>query len=105
MLMNAVVFTAEMSSTIARFMLEHRKEVGNDVRAVIAVGRSCSSRDYLASQKIRTYAIRVFNELLTRNGQKGVDLLLLPSTGIVSPRIPDDAFPDGLLDGTVVRLQ
>ncbi|MEK7311568.1 MAG: amidase family protein, partial [Chloroflexota bacterium] len=63
----------------------------------LAIGRACTSRDYLQAQRIRTRAMAHF-----ANALKQVDVIVTPTTAITAPPIRADVVPSGESDLSVV---
>jgi Asp-tRNA(Asn)/Glu-tRNA(Gln) amidotransferase A subunit family amidase len=83
----------EMATSAFRRFSEEPHRFGHDVRTALAVCRSLSTVDYVASQRVRTYATRLLREVFA-----SVDVLVTPNTGDAAARIPDDAWPGGVAD-------
>lgn len=94
---HVVTITAEMSAVLAHAYETHRTDFGLDVRTNLALARSFTARDYLQAQRVRTRAMRHFQNVLDQ-----VTVILTPATGCTAPAIPNDALPDGESDLTTL---
>ncbi|RKX86179.1 MAG: amidase [Spirochaetes bacterium] len=88
-----VTIVSEMTTAMAPYDKNHRKDFGLDVRTNLAMGRSFTNVDYIHAQRMRTKAINIFSEIF-----KDVDCIITPTTAITAPVIPKDTLPDGESD-------
>ena len=89
-----------MASALEQHRAAHNSDHGLDVRINLAIGRACTSRDYVQAQRVRTRAMAHF-----ANALKEVNAIVTPSTAITAPPIRSDVLPDGESDlNTVTEL-
>jgi Asp-tRNA(Asn)/Glu-tRNA(Gln) amidotransferase A subunit family amidase len=97
---HAVTILSEMAASLEPFRAAHNSEHGLDVRINLAIGRACTSRDYVHAQRVRTRAAAHFAKVL-----KEVDAILTPATAVTAPPIGSDVLPGGESDlNTVTEL-
>ncbi|HKZ69221.1 MAG TPA: amidase [Anaerolineales bacterium] len=97
---HAVTILSEMASALEQHRAAHNSDHGLDVRINLAIGRACTSRDYVQAQRVRTRAMAHF-----ANALKEVNAIVTPSTAITAPPIRSDVLPDGESDlNTVTEL-
>ncbi len=94
---HAVTILSEMANEMEKYRSEHGRDHAPDVRINLAIGRACTSRDYLQAQRIRTRAMAHF-----ANALKHVDVIVTPTTAITAPPIRGDVLPGGESDLSVV---
>ncbi len=73
---------AEAASVHEPYLRKRRKTYGDDVRALLDMGRVVPAVDYLQAQRLRKRILGVYLDILKR-----VDALLLPATPMTAPRI------------------
>lgn len=73
---------AEAASVHEPYLRKRRKTYGDDVRALLDMGRIVPAVDYLQAQRLRKRILGVYLDILKR-----VDALLLPATPMTAPRI------------------
>lgn len=83
-LAHAVTILSEMATSMEQFP-EHTGSFSPTVRINLHVGRAMQAKEFIHAQRIRTRAQKIFDEVL-----KDVDVIVTPSSGIVSPRIPQN---------------
>lgn len=85
---HAVTIMAEMFSTMERhYHSEHFAELSPETRVSLAIGRSWSSGEFLAAQKVRGWAMAHVEDLFRHK----VDVILSPATPCCAPRFEEDA--------------
>jgi len=89
---HAVTILAEMAAAMHPY-LEQGEKFAPSTRLSLMIGKVLSSRDYLQAQRMRTRAMRIFDEIF-----KQVDAVLTPATGQVAPIIPPQALAKGWSD-------
>jgi Asp-tRNA(Asn)/Glu-tRNA(Gln) amidotransferase A subunit family amidase len=94
---HVIAILSEMATSLEPFYAQHRRDYGLDVRVNLVIGRAFTSRDYVQAQRIRTRAMRNFNEALSK-----VDVILTPATAVTAPPIPADAVAEGESDLSIV---
>ncbi len=77
-----VTLLAEAASVHEPYIRRRRSEYGDDVRALLDMGRLIPATDYLQAQRLRRRILGVYLNLLQQ-----VDCLLVPATPIAAPRI------------------
>ncbi len=77
-----VTLLAEAASVHEPYLRKRRKTYGDDVRALLDMGRIVPAVDYLQAQRLRKRILGVYLDILKR-----VDALLLPATPMTAPRI------------------
>ncbi len=92
-----VTISSEMLDNMQRWLGEHRKAMGHDVRTSLALAESLSNLDYIRAQKARTRTTETFRRILAE-----VDAVITPTTGRTAPAIPADALPGGESDLAVL---
>ncbi|AUX44947.1 amidase [Sorangium cellulosum] len=90
---HAVTILSEMASFAEPHDAEHRRSYGLGVRVNLAIGRSLTSRDYVAAQKVRTRALASFRRIFQR-----IDALVTPACATTAPAIAGDVMPSGESD-------
>jgi len=97
---HSVIILSEMVQSMSATYPEHYKDHGLEVRINLALAKALTAMDYVQAQKIRTRLITDMNLVMNQ-----VDMILTPSTGMVAPRIPENALPDGNSDlSTVIEI-
>ncbi len=81
---------AEMAANMRRYMDQHRRDFGLTTRLMLANVETMRSSDYVHAQRVRTRAIRHFQEALSR-----ADLIATPATPITAPEVVERALPQG----------
>ena len=84
---HSIIISTEMS----QYMDDkyHRVEdLSPEIQITMELGRTFSSRDFLAAQRVRRYAMKVVEELF----ETTIDVYVSPSTAIVAPKIPPEAL-------------
>ena len=92
-----VTISSEMLDNMQRWLGDHRRDMGHDVRTSLALAESLSNLDYIRAQKGRTRTSDTFRRVLDE-----VDAVVTPTTGRTAPVIPADALPGGESDLTVL---
>jgi len=83
---HGVTITAEMFSTMERyFCSEHFLEMSPETRVSLAIGGSWSSSEFLAAQKVRSWAMAHIEDLFLHK----VDVILSPATPCCAPRFEE----------------
>jgi len=77
-----VTLLAEAAAVHEPYIRKKRSSYGEDVRALIDMGRVLPATDYLQAQRLRKRILGVYLNMLTK-----VDCLLVPTTPIVAPLI------------------
>ena len=77
-----VTLLAEAASVHEPYIRRRRKDYGEDVCALLDMGRLIPATDYLQAQRLRHRILGVYLDLLRK-----VDCLLVPATPIAAPRI------------------
>jgi aspartyl-tRNA(Asn)/glutamyl-tRNA(Gln) amidotransferase subunit A len=77
-----VTLLAEAASVHEPYIRRRRNEYGDDVRALLDMGRLIPATDYLQAQRLRRRILGVYLNLLQQ-----VDCLLVPATPTAAPRI------------------
>lgn len=94
---HSITIITEMLQAQKKYLQQHSRDYGYDVRLNLALGRHFTSRDYVQAQQVRTRLIRHFNSAFEK-----VDAILTPTTGIAAPPIPEKALPHGDSDLTTL---
>mmetsp|Transcript_19401 Transcript_19401/g.39914 ORF Transcript_19401/g.39914 Transcript_19401/m.39914 type:complete len:631 (-) Transcript_19401:1613-3505(-) len=79
-LAHSITILSEMAEHHDRYHSEIR-EFSYETQISIGLGRSLSSRDFLAAQRIRNHAMKTMARIFTT-----VDAIVSPSTGLTAPR-------------------
>jgi Asp-tRNA(Asn)/Glu-tRNA(Gln) amidotransferase A subunit family amidase len=87
---HAITILSEMASLSDVWWNQHAHELNAESSLSLVLGRSFSNRDVLNAMRIKTWAMELFHGYFNK-GDK-CDVLLLPATGKVAPKIP----PGGL---------
>jgi Asp-tRNA(Asn)/Glu-tRNA(Gln) amidotransferase A subunit family amidase len=96
---HAVTILSEMAASMSNLQA-HWPDFAPPTRINLALGRYFSSGTYIQAQRVRTRAMRIFQEALTE-----VDVIVTPATAVTAPLIPPASLPDGLSDlSTVTEL-
>ncbi len=94
---HAVTILSEMAAAMDAYAA-HNGEHSQEVRINLALGRACTSRDYVQAQRVRTQAMRHFADALAQ-----ADVIVTPTTAITAPPLrPDALLPGGESDLTTV---
>ena len=78
-------------SNMERHYKDHINELSPETRVSLAIGKSWSSTEFLAAQKVRSYAMQQVEDLF----ENKVDILLSPATPCCAPILRDDALSHG----------
>lgn len=81
----------EMNNYARTFPAAQQRQFLPHTRLLMAVSRHLSGSDYVRAQQIRTMTLRQLCQLY-----KEVDLILMPTTAIQTPEIPEKALSHGL---------
>eukprot|EP01103_Thecamoeba_quadrilineata_P010225 TRINITY_DN2141_c0_g1_i2.p1 TRINITY_DN2141_c0_g1~~TRINITY_DN2141_c0_g1_i2.p1 ORF type:complete len:548 (+),score=106.58 TRINITY_DN2141_c0_g1_i2:3-1646(+) len=94
---HTVVIVSEMSTAMDRYKVNNSL-FGLETRASLSLANQLSSRDYVAANKVRAWALRYFEDIF-----KDVDLIIAPTTPSLAPAIRESS-PEGISDVTTVSL-
>jgi Asp-tRNA(Asn)/Glu-tRNA(Gln) amidotransferase A subunit family amidase len=89
---HAVTILAEMAAAMHPY-LQQGEKFAPSTRLSLVIGKVLSSRDYLQAQRMRTRAMRIFDEVFSQ-----VDAVLTPAAGLVAPIVPPQALAKGWSD-------
>ncbi len=89
---HVVTILSEMALSMRAYKT-HRKEMGESVRLSLVLGEEMTASDYIQAQKIRTRAIKNFEDIY-----KSVDVIVSPATAKSSQLIPDSKSSNGWSD-------
>jgi Asp-tRNA(Asn)/Glu-tRNA(Gln) amidotransferase A subunit family amidase len=92
-----VTIAGEIAQTMERYCPEHQKDFSLEVRTNLILARSLSASDFILSQRVRSRAIHNLKQALSE-----VDVIVTPTTGLSSPKIPENTLPDGDSDLTLI---
>jgi Asp-tRNA(Asn)/Glu-tRNA(Gln) amidotransferase A subunit family amidase len=87
---HAVTISSEMLTAIEEEYVKDRSRFGLDTRINLAIANAFNAKDYIKAQQIRTLAMKEFQTVF-----EDVDVILTPTTGIVAPKINEQAQPKG----------
>ena len=91
-LAHGVTITTEMYSLMEKhYQSTHYNQLCPESRVSLAIGKSWSSSEFLAAQKIRSYAMHHIEDLF----QNKVDIILSPATPCTAPLMRDDVASYG----------
>jgi len=91
-LAHAITITTEMFSTMESYYnSSHFYALSPETRVSLTIGKSWTSSEFLAAQKIRSYAMHHIEELFKNK----VDIILSPATPCVAPLFKEDAMKCG----------
>jgi Asp-tRNA(Asn)/Glu-tRNA(Gln) amidotransferase A subunit family amidase len=85
-----ITIMTEMYSNMCRYSTN---ELSPETRAILAIARTLSSRDYTTAQQVRSRIITSFNQALAQ-----VDMVITPTAAITAPPIHPDALATGEYD-------
>ena len=88
-----ILIVTEMLDCMSRFLPEHRKELGLDVRMNFALAAFLGDADRRIANQVRTRAIRDFTRAFEQ-----ADIIVTPTTGRTAPPIRTDAADGGESD-------
>jgi Asp-tRNA(Asn)/Glu-tRNA(Gln) amidotransferase A subunit family amidase len=88
-----IVLGAEGTSGLEAVLEEHRAALGADLQVLLSLNACIRARDYLAAQRARQEIRRAWRAVFDE-----VDLVLLPTAGMVAGPIRPDALESGELD-------
>lgn len=91
-LAHGVTITTEMFSIMDRhYHSSNFNRMCPETRVSLAIGKSWSSTEFLAAQKVRTYAMKHIEDLF----HKKVDIIVSPATPCCAPVLKKDALSHG----------
>ncbi|KAL7445557.1 hypothetical protein ACHAXM_009913 [Skeletonema potamos] len=91
-LAHGITITTEMFSLLEEhYQSTHFDELCPESRVSLAIGRSWSSSEFLAAQKVRSYAMHHIEDLFKNK----VDIILSPATPCTAPMMRDDVASHG----------
>lgn len=97
---HAVTIASEMRTALAPHLERNRDDFALDSRINLAIAGQFSAVDYLQAQRVRTRAIRTFQQVM-----EDVDVILTPTTASTAPPLRRDAVKLGESDmPTLSRL-
>ena len=89
---HAITITTEMYSLMnEHYQSNHFDQLCPESRVSLAIGRSWTSSEFLAAQKVRSYAMHHIENLF----QNKVDIILSPATPCTAPLMRDDVASHG----------
>lgn len=89
---HAVTITTEMYSLMEEhYQSSHFDQLCPESRVTLAIGRSWTSSEFLAAQKVRSYAMHHIESLF----QNKVDIILSPTTPCTAPIMREDVASHG----------
>mmetsp|Transcript_10144 Transcript_10144/g.21963 ORF Transcript_10144/g.21963 Transcript_10144/m.21963 type:complete len:607 (-) Transcript_10144:158-1978(-) len=89
---HGVTITTEIFSHMENHYYSNRyTKFSPETRVSLAVGASWSSSEFLAAQKIRSYAMDLMEDMF----RDKVDIILSPATPCVAPQLREDAMSHG----------
>ncbi|KAI9270707.1 amidase signature domain-containing protein [Phascolomyces articulosus] len=93
---HAITICSEMN-TFAEQALEGKPKSNYtpSTRVMMAISEHISAQDYYKAQQVRTQVIEHLSQVFKKDK---VDLLLLPTTAITAPELPQSAFRYGMSD-------
>ncbi len=94
---HVITIAGEMAQAMDAYHAEHHTEHGLDVRLNLTLARAFTLLDYVKAQRVRTRLIAHFLRVF-----ETVDVLVMPTTGLVAPVIPPRALPYGDSDLTIL---
>ena len=87
-LAHATTITTEMFSLIEKhYRCDQFYEMSPEIRVSLAIGKSWTSSEFLAAQKIRSFAMSHIEDIF----QNKVDVIISPGTPCCAPVLKDDA--------------
>ncbi len=92
---HAVTILSEMAACMQNYP-DHQKDFADSTRLSLVIGRAMTSHDYIQAQRMRTRAIRIFEEVF-----KKVDVIITPGTALPAQKVPDQALSNGWSDLSV----
>lgn len=90
-LSHGITITSEMCSGNQQLFSNHFTELNPETRITIGLGSSWTASEFLAAQKVRSYAMNHIEDLF----QNKVDVILSPATPCCAPVLKDDVLPYG----------
>jgi len=89
---HGITITTEMFSTMDRhYHSTNFTKLCPETRVSLAIGKSWSGSEFLAAQKVRSYAMHHIEDLF----QNKVDVILSPATPCCAPQFREDAMSHG----------
>jgi Asp-tRNA(Asn)/Glu-tRNA(Gln) amidotransferase A subunit family amidase len=85
-----ITIVTEMNANLSPYGF---RELCPETRAILAIARTLTARDYTAAQQIRTRLLASFQQALMK-----VDMIITPTTGVTAPPIHPDALITGEYD-------
>ena len=91
-LAHAITITTEMFSTMeSHYNSSHFYDLSPETRVSLTIGKSWTASEFLASQKVRSYAMHHIEDLFRNK----VDVILSPATPCVAPLFKKDVMKCG----------
>ncbi len=90
---HAVTILAEMAESMRPYILKSRVKFAPSTRLSLVIGEAASAHDYLQAQRMRTRAMRIFQQVFQE-----VDAIITPATGLAAPQVPAQALARGWSD-------
>jgi Asp-tRNA(Asn)/Glu-tRNA(Gln) amidotransferase A subunit family amidase len=90
-LSHGITITSEMYSGNQQLFSNHFTELNPETRITIGLGSSWTASEFLAAQKVRSYAMNHIEDLF----QNKVDVILSPATPCCAPILKDDVLSYG----------
>lgn len=89
---HSITICSEMHNYASRYPENHAKFLLH-TRLMCGTASALEARDYVQAQQVRT---RLMNHMRNIFEEQSVDLILTPTTGIVSPEVPKKASSHGM---------
>lgn len=91
-LAHGITITTEMFSLMEQYYYSHHfDQMCPETRVSLSIGKSWSSSEFLAAQKVRAYAMKHIEDLFKNK----VDVIVSPATPCCAPVLKHDALSDG----------
>eukprot|EP00956_Cyclotella_meneghiniana_P011867 scaffold16678_cov36-Cyclotella_meneghiniana.AAC.1 len=91
-LAHGITITSEMFSAMERhYLSSHFNQMSPETRVNLAIGRSWSSVEFLAAQKVRSFAMNHIEDLFRNK----IDVIVSPATPCCAPILQNDALSHG----------
>lgn len=84
---HAVTIMSEMSLNLDHYYPKHRSDLGQESQLTLELARSFDNKEFLASLKVRAYAMRKVEEIF-----RDVDVILSPATASLAPKLNTHSF-------------
>jgi Asp-tRNA(Asn)/Glu-tRNA(Gln) amidotransferase A subunit family amidase len=90
-LAHAVTILTEMCTRSSNFWETNKNDLTGEVQCSLELARSLSSHEFLAAQKVRSFAMEMIEDLFKTK----MDILISPATASTAPKMEHDVLSEG----------